>query len=117
MFTEKYIERSFVVETTGDGVYSCGIEANSFDSGKTDTAWVELVDDESGELRAFASVQVQTNGDQRFFPDKEIVVNLSEPDGKRAPLCVTDKLLGETRAADILRQVCHEEDQRDSFQR
>ena len=116
MSIEQYVERPFVVATTGNGAYSCGIEANAFDSGKTYTAWVELVDDESGNLRAIASVHVRANGDQRFFSDKDIVVTLSELDGEIAPLDVTNKLLGETRAADILRQV-YEEDQRDSFRR
>lgn len=57
MAIDDYKDRTFRISVNEDGA-SSGIEFNSFDGGKTETVWVDIIDDETESLRARVSVQV-----------------------------------------------------------
>jgi hypothetical protein len=96
-------------------VGECGI--NLSDDGRTEIAWVELVDDETGQLRTRASVAVSrqpiphTEDEERVFSSDDVSVELFALDeGEETTYKVSQKLLEETNAVEVLRRVCRKED-------
>ncbi|WP_139209235.1 hypothetical protein [Aquisalimonas asiatica] len=120
MSVRDYEERPFVVAVDANGADDCGIEPNPSDGGRTETAWVKLVDDETGTLWAMASVQVYerpipyTDHEERIFSEDDVSIELFEvEDSETVPPRIVEKLLEDTNAVEILRHVCREADQED----
>jgi len=117
MSLDDYKERPFRLSENSDGVDG-GIEFNAHDSGKTETAWVDIVDDETESLRARVSVQVNkqpiphTEDEQRILSESNVSVELFDADsGDDVSDEVSEKLLDETDAVQHLQRICSDKDQ------
>ena len=121
MAIDDYRDRPFRISENEDGADG-GIEFNPFDSGKTETAWVDIVDDETETLRARVSVQVHrqpiphTDSEERVFSENDVSVELFDVNkDEEVPEEIIEKLLDETDALQHLRGICSAEDQEDRF--
>ena len=120
MAIDDYKDRTFRISENEDGADD-GIESNPFDNGKTETAWVDIVDDETETLRARVSVQVHkqtiphTDSEERFFSKDNVSIQLFDVDDDEIPEDILEKLLDETGALEHLRDICSAEDQEARF--
>lgn len=119
MSVDYYKDRPFRVSENEDGVVS-GIEMNPCDSGKTETAWVEIIDDETESISARVTVQVHkqaiphTESEKRIFSEEDLTIELLNLDeGAVVSSEIIQKLLDETDAVKHLHRICFNEDSKD----
>lgn len=121
MSKEHYEDRPFKI-SINEGETDSGIYPNGFDGGKTETAWVDIVDDETESIRAHVYVQVHrqpiphTESEERTFKEDHVSLNPLDLDkGESLPTKTVEQLLDDTDAVEYLRHICSERDRQDRF--
>lgn len=116
MSKDYYEDRPFKISVS-EGSTDSGISPNGFDGGKTETAWVDIVDDETESIRARVQVQVHrqpiphTESEERTFKEDDVLLDPLDVDtGESLSARTEEQLLDDTDAVKHLRSICSRRD-------